>query len=315
MEIIDYKEGDEDQIIELFDIVFNIKLPKERWLWRFRYNPAGKHLVRLMWDGNQLAGHFAACPIIMKVDGKDVKTVHSHSLMTHPDYRGRGIFRDLSYSFYDRLENELKYKSIWGFPNNNSHYGFVKRMGWSNLAVLHTMGIDAKNIKPKNLEFSYKKIDRFDSSHEKFIDHKISSRAKVYIKKDVSYLNWRFVEKPLTEYLRYSFQTETGSGIVIAKIYETAEKTFDLNIIDCFLDNYEDIHDFIDFIIKNIQQPINRVTLWKNIFDPDHLDLEKTGFVPVLPQTYLSARIHPSMPDIFSDYKNWYMSMGDSDVF
>ena len=81
------------------------------------------------------------------------------------------------------------------------------------------------------------------------------------------------------------------------------------------MDNYEDIPDYLAYIINSFEEKINRITLWKNLFDKNHLTLEKIGFVPVLPQTYIAARIHQSMPKLFSDFKNWHISMSDSDVF
>jgi len=316
MEIKDYKEGDEIKILELFEFVFKQKFTIENWMWRFRNNPAGKHLIKLMWDGDKLIGQYAVSPIIMKVDGQDILTAHSLSTMTHPDYGGRGIFKQLSTALYDELENNLNCKAIWGFPNNNSHYGFVKSLKWENLSVLHTLGLNANKIQPKDINFKVQTIDKFNDSHEDFIKEKITSFAKVYVKKDVSYLNWRFIEKPTTTYFCYEFESDAGKAIIVAKFYPIGNTNkYDLNLVDCFMDNYEEIHDYIHFIIEDSKLEFERISIWTNLFDPNHLLLERQGFVPVLPQTYLAARIHPSMPNLFSNYKNWHISMSDSDVF
>jgi hypothetical protein len=316
MEIKNYTEGDEVKILELFELVFKQKFSIENWMWRFRHNPAGKHLIKLMWEGDKLIGQYAVSPIIMKVDGHDVLTAHSLSTMTHPDYGGRGIFKQLSTALYDELENNLNCKAIWGFPNNNSHYGFVKSLKWENLSVLHTLGLDIKKIQKKDIKFKVKTIDKFDEPHSNFINEKISSFASVYVKKDVEYLNWRFTDKPTTKYWCYEFESDSGKAVIITKFYPTGNNNkYDLNIVDCFMDNYEEIHDYIDFIIKESKLEFHRVSMWTNLFDPNHLLLERQGFVPVLPQTYLAARIHHSMPELFTNYKNWYISMSDSDVF
>lgn len=316
MDLKNYAQGDESKILDLFKLVFKQKLTHDQWLWRFRNNPAGKHLIKLMWDNDKLVGHYAVSPIYMKVEGEDVLTAHSLTTMTHPDYGGRGVFKQLSSALYEDLENEMNCKAIWGYPNNNSHYGFVKSLKWSNIAVLHTLGIAADNVKSRNENLQVKPIIKFDKSHATFIQNKLDSNFKVYVRRDIDYLNWRYIEKPVTEYKCYEIESEYGKGIVVAKIYPTGtDNQFDLNIVECFLDSFENIQDIIDYIMKDFNVNFSRVTIWKNLFDKDHLWLERNRFVPVLPQTYLAARIHHSMPDSFSDYRSWYTSMGDSDVF
>ena len=143
MELRNYSLGDEHQIIALFEMVFKQKMSIEQWYWRFRDNPAGKYLIKLMWDDGILIGHYAVSPIIMNINGEEVLTAHSLPTMTHPEYGGRGIFKTLSLELYKELEETKECKAIWGFPNNNSHSGFIKSLGWSNLAVIDSVSSDS----------------------------------------------------------------------------------------------------------------------------------------------------------------------------
>ena len=313
MVVKSYKKGDEFKILELFELVFKQKLSIENWKWRFRDNPAGKHFIKLMWDNDLLVGHYAVSPTIMQVDGQDVLTALSLTTMTHPDYTGKRIFKTLSKSLYDELEQNHACKAIWGFPNNNSHYGFVKHLGWSNLALMHTLGLNAKKIKPKGLKFQAQEIQHFDEAHSKFINDKIN--ASVYVKRDETYLNWRFIDKPNTNYYCYEFNSEFDKAILIFKFYPIGNDIYDLNIVDSYMDNHENIQDYIAYIIDKTTKKVNRISLWKNLFDKNHLTLEKIGFTPVLPQTYITSRIQQSMPKSFLNFKNWHVSMSDSDVF
>lgn len=316
MQIKNYQPGDEAKILDLFQIVFKQHLSLENWLWRFRDNPAGKYLIKLMWDNDKLVGHYAVSPCVMQVENQELFTAQSLTTMTHPDYTGKGIFKSLSKAMFQDLEENLNCKAIWGFPNNNSHYGFVKRLQWKNLTVIHTLGLDCTSLKPKGINFKVKPINKFGSTHQAFISTKIRKFAIININKNTLYLNWRFINKPNSNYLCYEFDNASSKAILIVKPYLLKnENAYHLNIIACFADNYEDIHDYVHYIINALKLNFKKITLWKNVFSPEHLELEKQGFIPVLPQTYFAARIHETMPNCFSDFRNWDISMSYSDVF
>lgn len=317
MRIEDYKPGDELKIIKLFELVFKQPMSLEQWNWRFRDNPAGKYLIKLMWDEDKLVGHYAVSPLIMRIDGSDVLTAHSLATMTHPDYGGRGIFKTLSLALYDDLEKKHGCKAIWGFPNNNSHYAFIKSLAWENIAVLHTLGVSASKFIHVSGDLKVEEFFVFEARHEGYIDRRLVNH-KVKIKRSSDYLNWRFSLKPSVQYKKFHLKGDNGlEGVMVTKIYpsSTSRGKFDLNIVELFLDNYDDLPSFITHVIESYKLDFDRATIWKNVFDPDHLALEKIGFVPVLPQTYLGARIHSTMVSGFGDLRNWYIAMGDSDVF
>lgn len=314
MEIRNYTIGDENKIVELFKLVFKQEMSLAQWKWRFELNPAGKHLIKLMWDEDVLVGHYAVSPLMMLINNKEVFTAHSLTTMTHPDYGGKGIFKTLSLELYELLENKLGCKSIWGFPNNNSHGAFVSSLGWTDIAVIHTLGRSAKGINEAHKNSLLTEFDFFEDLHADYITEKLE-QFKVKIKKDRSYLNWRYQLKPAVRYKKF-FSNDEVKMLFVTKIYPSGtEGLFDLNIVECYMDDYSLINQCINEIMLSYKLNFERITLWKNIFDADHIKLEKQGFFPVLPQTFLGARIHNSMPHDFSNIKNWNLAMGDSDVF
>lgn len=316
MELRDYKIGDEHAIIALFELVFKQTMSLEQWQWRFTKNPAGNYKIKLMWEGDQLVGHYAVSPVNMIIDGTQVLTAHSLTTMTHPDFGGRGIFKKLSLALYDDLENKFGCKAVWGFPNNNSHFGFVNSLGWSDISVIHTLGLNMDKVVKSGLNLNITTFNSFTSEQADFINSRLKKHFKVFVERSEAYLNWRFYEKPAVVYKKFEVLYEGKRGIIVTKVYPSSIKdVFDLNIVECHLEDYSMLHDCIAHIINSYQLNFNRITIWKNLFDKDHLLLEKIGFVPVLPQTYLGARIHHTMPVSFENHKNWYFAMGDSDVF
>ena len=136
MEIKAYKLGDELKIIELFEQSFGKKMSLEYWKWRFSDNPFTSNIfIDLMWDNDLLVGHYAVSPVEMILEDKKILTALSMTTMTHPQYGGKGIFSKLAENLYKRLTEE-GYTMVWGFPNNNSHYGFNKNL--NNIITKYT---------------------------------------------------------------------------------------------------------------------------------------------------------------------------------
>ena len=55
--------------------------------------------------------------------------------MTHPDYQKQGIFVTLARDLYDDLAARHGVTTVWGFPNDASHPGFVGKLGWFDVHV------------------------------------------------------------------------------------------------------------------------------------------------------------------------------------
>jgi hypothetical protein len=65
------------------------------------------------------------------------------------------------------------------------------------------------------------------------------------------------------------------------------------------------------------QASLSAVSLWLNVSHPLHWRLEKVGFRNSEPITYFVGRVlQPALSEaIVLDYRNWYLTMGDSDVY
>ncbi len=314
MEITDYKEGDEGKIIELYKVVFKREWSYERWLWRFEKNPAGKHLIKLMWSDGKLVGHYAVSPQKMRIDQKEQLTALSLTTMTHPDYGGRGICGQLSDSLYAYLENDLGVKAIWGFPNNNSHYGFVKNLGWTDVGILHTLSIPADRIRSASTQH-LRAVPSFAPSDADVLSD-ASWHHRVAVFRDLGYLTWRYQDKPAANYRIFEFG-EPGHGVMVTKLYPSAvsRDMYDINILEIALVDKGDLKEFIGEVVAAYSEKIDKVTIWQNLWHNDHLMLEKSGFIPSPPQTYLGVRSHEPIDTTVGNIRNWYYSFGDSDVY
>lgn len=113
--------------------------------FRFWYidNPNGKVLSFNAWDGDVMAAHYAVIPMRMVIDGRVAKGVLSMATVTHPEHRGKGLFKTLAKATYEYAAQE-GYEFVIGVANDNSYPGFIKYFSFEDVGTLDVL-IGIKN--------------------------------------------------------------------------------------------------------------------------------------------------------------------------
>lgn len=75
------------------------------------------------------AAYYGVFPCKAVVGGNIYLCAQSGDTMTHPRHRGKGLFIKLAKITY-RLAKENGIRFVFGFPNDNSLHGFVKKLDW-----------------------------------------------------------------------------------------------------------------------------------------------------------------------------------------
>lgn len=313
MEIRRYQEGDEAEILKLFKLVFKQEMTMDYWKWRFKDNPfTNEVFISLMWEGKDLIGHYAVSPVDMLFEENIESTALSMTTMTHPEHGGKGIFSQLAGHLYDDLKNE-GYKMVWGFPNNNSHYGFVKNLNWKDIAVVPMMSAQRSELRVKPENSDYRIIGSFDPDVLASIQ---DSNNPVRINKTREYLEWRYINNPSQIYKILNL--ENKKGLVIYKIFPAFDdkQKWEVDLMELKFDqDIEILKEIINAILQ--EEPSKEVikfNLWYSIFSEDRILLEKLGFKIGLPLTYL-GHLSFNGSEVISSYKNWEIGLGYSDVF
>lgn len=91
-----------------------------------------KHLGYLAYDtNNQPAAFYGVFPYMMEYKGKNYLAAQSGDTMTHPAHGGKGLFTTLAKMTYELARKE-GIQFIFGFPNENSYPGFVRKLNWTH---------------------------------------------------------------------------------------------------------------------------------------------------------------------------------------
>lgn len=319
MRISEYKKGDEKSILELFKIVFNKELDIKYWNWRFINNPQKKQSIQLVWNNNLLVGHYAVFPVEMICNNEKILSGLSMTTMTHPDYAGQGIFTKLAKELYNKEAQKNGMDLVWGFPNNNSHRGFVKNLEWKNILLIPSFSLQTSKIVGAKLSEKINKITEFKIQHESAY-LKITQPFLLKVNKSQEYLNWRYVENPSVEYQIFEIEIEDVKYFFVAKLFNSFdfEGEKELDILEFNLPpNFNVIKECINHLIAYYHEtePV-KINMWLPLNDSKQIDLEKIGFQNISPVTYMGFKTLRSGLNVnFENANNWSFSMGDSDVY
>jgi hypothetical protein len=80
---------------------------------------------------HQPAAFYGVYPCQIEYQGKYYLVAQSGDTMTHSDHTGKGLFTQLAIKTYEYCK-ENSFHLVFGFPNENSFPGFIKRLGWSH---------------------------------------------------------------------------------------------------------------------------------------------------------------------------------------
>lgn len=300
--VASYKNGDEKDIQELFSIAFGGRVfPLDSWVWRFKKNPCLKECITTLWDGNLLIAHTALTPSFVWYEGKNIIAAVSGTTMARPEYLG--ISLDL-YSSCSNMYSNID--MIYGWANKNTFRITTKYLKHHFIGDMYFW--TAKPVCKDYDESSICKIDCFNEVHSKLHEHLIMDHVFI-VKRDVSYLNWRFRDKPSSGYEIFQHCTdEKVDGYMVLNTYKDNEELHGqiIDIVAPAIDTFESMLKYA----KNYfaKKKCSHVKLWMSSIHYKKI-LECAGFELGL------HRFPTTIWDRDLNLSQMYITMADSDIF
>ncbi|MDT0649636.1 GNAT family N-acetyltransferase [Autumnicola edwardsiae] len=180
---------------------------KEHFIWKHIKNPFGKSYGLLACDEGKIVGVRMFMFWEFARDGKVVKAIRPVDTITHPEYRGKGIFKKLTLDGLEKCRD--RYDLIFNTPNNNSFPGYLK-MGWqkSKGRLSYRFAVVFPLLSSKSYSLETVKTEELDVK-ALFPSPKWTTN---YTKE---YLRWRYAA---AVYKKASFKYKQSSGYIIYKI-------------------------------------------------------------------------------------------------
>lgn len=182
---IDFSK-DVPDIVALLRTSLSDNHTEENFLWKHFENPFGKSYGLLAIDNNHIVGVRMFMYWEFKSSNEILRAIRPVDTITHPNYRGKGIFKKLTLQGLEDCKGE--YDFVFNTPNINSFPGYVK-MGWTkydkDLFFKIAITIDLKRKGSiellKQKEFKLQNIDLLSPNFRTNIT--------------TSYLRWRYLDK------------------------------------------------------------------------------------------------------------------------
>lgn len=132
------KDKELDQLVALQNKVYEsrgIKFSRKGFLFWYVNNPFGRVISFNAFDGEKMVSHQSFVPEVMLVEGRQVRCLRSMSVVTLPEYRGKGIFSLLTNKAVEEARRQ-GYEFIYAITNGNSYPAFIKHCGFSSITRL-----------------------------------------------------------------------------------------------------------------------------------------------------------------------------------
>jgi hypothetical protein len=89
--------------------------------------------------------YYGVMPCFIQSGKEEILAAQSGDTMTHPGFRYKGLFVELSKICFD-LCRESGIRLIFGFPNQNSYHGAVTKLGWKMTESLECFSIPVATL-------------------------------------------------------------------------------------------------------------------------------------------------------------------------
>jgi hypothetical protein len=291
---------------------------KEFMEWQYYLNPAGTAKSWVAKHEENVIANYTAIPHKLYVNGQLENSWRVQDVITHPDYRGMGLYSKLSDAANKFLQNE-DFPVNFTFPNEKSHRAFIRR-NWINpnripLWVLYK----PHKIKDTDISLHTEPISKFTEADESIWNN---YRQKIHfaVDRSANYLNWRYIQNPRGGYLPFRITDGAKSAICIFKKYETGSGDKYSHLIDCFYEEgFSQVEEIILYFIEySKKQGATLASAWSQPSSEVSNNLKRHGFElnEYLTRWFvLNINSTKLSENEINEFSHWHISMGDTDVF
>lgn len=333
----EYKATDFNSYKQLYKSVFSKEMSSEHFNWKFKSEEMDAIIFCAVTGNGDLVGSRVVL-ITEVVNGEQIyKAAQSVDSMVHPDFQGKGIYKQLNLHAIEALK-QRDVSIIMTFPNQHS-LPPLEKLGWEKIApisvyakVLRYQSLAGSRkflkvplrtidmlLSMKRKKFTYKlnTITKFDENHMEFVQRTLAN--KIHQNRSESFLEWKYTQKPGANYVRVVLSKEESiQGICVIRIDNHPTKKS--GVVTEFITAKEDtkhqmFRDLLSYCRRDLG--IDILKMWE-VEDLQLLSsLKKNHFIKKTSSVWFSIKYlngDIEEKENLNEASCWYIAWGDADT-
>ena len=314
-----YSAGDNDGVLNLWKTVFHKDMDLGTWRWKYLENPYGHRIFLCAADDGAIVALYGGIPYRFNLDGEDVEIIHLMDLMSHPDYRGKGLFVRTGHAFFDAYCKKEGASFLFGFPGTHHFQLGQKYLGYEAVKAGCVFLVAETAALAKRKKSFGGKIQPLSTDHDTVdpIWEECRSHYPLSIIRDADFVRWRFDQHPSRKYEIWGWRPFARGGPRAYAVFQTQDDH--ALLMDILASPAKS--DAVDLVARvaslfqkrGIQQihawlPSNHFLAQGTISAGFHRAPEPTGIIPGL-------RLFDHSPSLDWISDHLYYTMADADLF
>ncbi len=320
---------DYEEITRLLEIGLgksDVPRTREFWEWKHVRNPFGISTGIAAEQEGKIIGLRVLMRWMWGAAGKNYQAVRAVDTVTHPEWRGKGIFSRLTSNLLEEMQkNGVSF--VFNTPNRYSKPGYLK-LGWKEVTRIPLW---IRPLKPLRIAWSFlqKKEPPVLKNESSSISHVLqssdweeclnnfSSESRLHTIRTGDYLQWRYAEIPGFVYHARCRSEKNSSALIIFR-HRQRRGLQELSISELLAspDGAELGKDLLEETVRASGADYAAAiaangTVEQTLFRKSHfLPLGKRG------PSFTVRQLENPVPGIdILDWSNWRCSIGDLELF
>lgn len=282
--------------------------------WQYYRNPAGVAKSWVAKHEGKLIANYTAIPHALSVDGKIQPSWRVQDVITHPEYRGMGLYARVSDEATRFLQNGT-FPLNFTFPNENSHPGFMKRNWFAAQRIPLWTGSPSGRI---STQLDAEPISAFqEQDAEVWKAYKTGVRYGV--ERSAAYLNWKYFQNPRGGYSAFRLTSVGARAVCVLKLFDKGAGEKFAHLCDLFYEpGFSAISEAVAFFKVFAQdRGATACSAWSPPQSALAAQLHEFGFQlqTALARWFVLNHSPALQHSEVENFANWHLSMGDSDVY
>ena len=314
-----YCSEDEESVLLLWKAAFEKEMDPRLWRWKYRDNPYGHRILLCVSGEGSIVALYGGIPYKANHDGRIVEIINLMDLMSHPDYRGEGLFVRTGKLFFDFYCGPDGASFVYGFPGE---YHFVlgeKYLGYRALEQpVMFLSAQTSDLAGNRRTFggSVERLRKPDSRLEA-LWRGCCEFYPLSVIRDAGFSEWRFFAHPFQKYEVWAYRSCFRREVRAYAVFLVEGKK--ASMIDLFSAPSE--RGLSDFFARLAAEFLGRGTIEMNTWLPDsHFlaeDALSAGFkrAPEPKGVVSTVRTFDHSPSLEFISRKLFYTMADVDLF